>query len=95
MATPSNLNGKHVQGKCVDCSAKPNPTKGQIKLTIDDFIGSDLRFKLFNLDGQLLKSNIIESSVTNLSIENCEDGPYFLKVMQGDIQSKLIKIIKY
>lgn len=95
MAIQSNLNGKHIQGKCVDCSARPNPTKGQIELIIDHINGSDLRFKLFNLDGKLLKSHIIESPVVKLSIVNCEDGPYFLKIMNGELQSKLIKIIKH
>ncbi len=95
MAIKTNPNGKHIQVKCVDCSAKPNPTKGPFELKIKGFIGSDLRFKLFNLDGKLLKSHCIVSSVTNFFIGNCEDGPYFLKIMNKEALSKTIRIIKY
>jgi hypothetical protein len=94
MATPRSLNGKHIQGKCVDCSAEPNPTKGKIELRIKNFNGSDIRFKLFNLDGKILKSHLVESHLTIMSIGNCEDGPYFLKVMDGEDHSKLIRITK-
>jgi hypothetical protein len=94
MATPITLNGKHIQGKCADCSAEPNPTKGKFELKIPGLSGLDLRFKLFNLDGKVIRSHTINSLVTSLSICNCKNGIYFLKVMNGETQSKLIRIIK-
>ena len=92
----AQLNGRKnmVHGKCMDCFAKPNPTTGPFQLTIKDFDGSDIRFKLFNIEGKILKSHCVESPVTNLSIGKYEDGLYFLKVMNGDMYSKLIMIRK-
>ncbi len=94
MAEQTDLKGKHIQGKCVNCSAEPNPTKGYFELKIQGLNGSDLRFKLFNLDGKVIKSHSIDSLVTDISICNCQDGPYFLKVMNGEDQFKIIRLVK-
>lgn len=89
-------NSKHfdVIKERLDCQASVNSADGSLQLTIDDMNGSNLRFQLFNLDGKLLKSHVIDSSVINLSIGNCEVGPYFLKIIAGETRSELIRIFK-
>lgn len=89
--TPSESHGRN---NCVDCTAKPNPTRGRFNLITSGTGESDLRFILFNHDGQLIKSHAIESAVTKMSIADCKNGTYFLKVMSGENRCKLIRIVK-
>ena len=89
-----NLKSQRITEKCINCSADPNPTNGEIELRIEGLNGSPVRFKLFNMEGKVLKSHTVNSATTRLFIGNCEDGPYFIKIMNGDSSSNIIKIIK-
>jgi hypothetical protein len=83
--------GSAGRSDCIGCTVKPNPTSGRFNIITS---GKDLRFILFNRDGQLIKSHTINSTVTNLSIEDCETGTYFLKVSNGETLYKLIRVVK-
>jgi hypothetical protein len=78
------------------CSVFPNPTLGLLKLKVENFTLTDLKYQLFDLYGRLLQSQKIEKAETEITIENSGATTYFLKITDGNKKEvKTFKIIKY
>jgi len=75
-------------------SAFPNPTKDYLTLTTNDIEFSDLNFQLFDTTGKLLQRKKIAGNQTAIDFSNYSVGIYFLKVIKGNTEIKLLKIIK-
>ena len=72
----------------------PNPTAGQITLTIILSDNANYRFRLYDLNGTLIQDKIIGSDETEIDMQNLSPAIYFLEVMQDNLQVKVFKIIK-
>ncbi|WP_298222643.1 T9SS type A sorting domain-containing protein [Flavobacterium sp.] len=68
----------------------PNPTKYQVSVSADNTIKS---IQLFDAQGRIINSRLVNDSKTNLDISTYVKGIYFLKVLT-DKGSKVEKIIK-
>lgn len=67
-----------------DVSVYPNPTTGQLYISFNNFVGKELKFELFNMQGQLLIDQKIIDPSTNLSkqidLSGFAEGVYLVKV---------------
>jgi hypothetical protein len=75
-------------------SAYPNPTTDNLTLKVKDFQLYTLYFQLFDMQGKLLETKMIEGNETNIETCNFALAIYFLKVKDGDKDVKTFKIIK-
>lgn len=68
----------------------PNPSSHAIFI---ENLGSDLHYKIFNSEGRLMNSGVLENGNKKISIESLPSGVYFLRAANGDVKinSKLIK----
>ena len=70
-------------------SVAPNPTKGIFA------INSDVtKVQIFNLTGQLVKTFNNAAANESLSISELNQGVYFVKVTDSNLNEKTIKLIK-
>ncbi len=70
-------------------SLAPNPTKGMFS------INSDVaKVQIFNLTGQLVKTFNTKAANESLSISELNQGIYFVKVTDLNLNEKTIKLIK-
>jgi hypothetical protein len=76
------------------CVVYPNPTSGQAKLVFESSDYKNLSFRLYDIKGDILQTNKVESNETVISLENQSSGVYFLHVLKNDVEVKVFKIIK-
>ncbi len=73
----------------------PNPTKGNIRLQIENGVSRLLTYKLFDSYGKLVFANTITSNETNIRIGKLAAGSYYLKIIdQNNQEFKSFQIIK-
>lgn len=72
----------------------PNPTTNFLKLKIENYTSENLMYHLYQLDGKILETKKIESSVVSITTEHLASGIYFLKITELDKDIKTFKIIK-
>jgi len=70
-------------------SLVPNPTKGMFTINADV-----TKVQIFNLTGQLVKSFNNAAANESLSISELNQGVYFAKVTDSNLNEKTIKLIK-
>lgn len=75
-------------------SAYPNPTTDFLTLKISDFTNDNLAYQIFDVTGKLIKSNKINSTETNINMENIPIAIYFFKITSNNKEVKTFKIIK-
>ncbi len=75
-------------------TAYPNPTTDYLTLEVEDFEISSLNFQMYDIQGKVLQSEKITGSRTSIVMSNLEPATYFVKVIQGDQEVKIFKIIK-
>jgi len=73
------------------CSIYPNPTNGEITVEMFYFTGATV--ELYNLDGQIIMSSMLESVKTKIQTNGLSKGVYLLKI-RNDIGVTLRKICK-
>lgn len=76
------------------CSVYPNPTRGLTKLVFASPDYENLKFRLYDIKGVLLLDKKVESSETEISLENLSSSVYFLKVYRNAMEVKVFKIVK-
>lgn len=71
-----------------DVSVYPNPTTGMLYVSLNNFIGKELKFELFNMQGQLLiDQNMVDptSNMTKqLDLSGFAEGVYMVKISSAD-----------
>jgi hypothetical protein len=72
----------------------PNPTRGNLKLNINDFTMPGLQYLLFDGNGKLLSQKKVESYLTEVSLSQMQSGIYFIKIQAGTRELKTFKIVK-
>lgn len=85
---------ENTEGITLEYKVYPNPTSGQIILTIKPFDGDNFRYRLYDLNGILLQDKRIESEESEISLESYSYSIYFLKVIDDFQEIKIFKIIK-
>jgi hypothetical protein len=78
----------------IECTVYPNPTRGSLRLVVESSDYENLRFRLFNINGVLLKDYKVEARETEISLDDLSSSVYFLKVMNSNKELKVFKIIK-
>lgn len=85
---------EEARGISLKCSAYPNPTTDYLTLKVENFQLSTFCFQLFDVSGKLLENKIIERNEESIVMSNLVPATYFLKVIQGNKEVKIFKIIK-
>lgn len=85
---------ENTEGITLEYKVYPNPTSGEIILTIKPFEGDNFRCRLYDMNGILLMDKLIISDITEISMENLAPAPYILIVMNGNMEIKTFRIIK-
>jgi hypothetical protein len=63
----------------------PNPSKGDLNINLQpELIGASL--KVFNAQGQLVQSEIMETTHDHLDLSDLEGGVYFLRIGNSEVQ---------
>jgi hypothetical protein len=79
----------------LEIAAYPNPARDFVKLIIKNFEVLNLKYRLYDFNGRLIKENVVEGNETNISMQDCLPATYILKVLQGNKEIKSFKVIKY
>ncbi len=76
----------------IDPSVKiyPNPSKGNVSVKANGIIKS---VQLFDIQGRILETRMINEQELNMDISKYTNGVYFLKVLT-DIGIKIEKLVK-
>ena len=75
-------------------SSYPNPTANSLTLKVGNYNFENLNYQLYDSNGRMLVESKIYRSETVLSMETLPPGSYFLKVNNGPMEVKTLKIIK-
>ena len=78
----------------LDFSVFPNPATDFIRLKIENYKIENLKYQLYDINGNLLQNNKVEGNETNISMQSFFPATYFLKVIQGNKVIETFKIIK-
>jgi len=75
-------------------SLYPNPTTTGLTLKVGNYNSENLNCQLYDSNGRTLVESKIYKAETAISMEKLPAGSYFLKVSNGSIEMKTLKIIK-
>lgn len=75
-------------------SVFPNPVKDCLTLEVKDFELSNFHFQLYDINGRILRNEKIASYQTSIVMRNLVPATYFVRVIQGNKELKVFKIIK-
>ena len=75
-----------------DISIFPIPSQNILHIQLAE--KKILLFKIYNLNGKLLKEGILDAREKNITISNLSTGSYFLKISDKKTKSQTFKIIK-
>lgn len=78
----------------LEIAVYPNPASDFVRLKIEDNDIQNLRYQLYDINGNILLDKRVEGNETNISIQNLLSSTYFLKVIHGNKAMKTFKIIK-
>ena len=82
---------KNIQLKAV---VFPNPAKNSVTLSLIDYNTSNVKYRLFDMQGKLIKKDRITKKYTLIYLKRLQQGAYILKVYKNSNQVKTFKIIK-
>jgi len=78
----------------ISVSIFPNPTLGKFKVKIDNFNSEDkIQYSLFSLTGQLIGKDEVKNAITEIDLQNYDNGPYLFRLIVNG-KSKSWRIIK-
>lgn len=81
----------------LSCLVFPNPVQDYIQIKINSTLlqkGEYLKYHLFDLNGKLLVSEIIQSEISQIKIGNYAASIYVLNILSNDRLIKSFKITK-
>jgi hypothetical protein len=76
------------------CTVYPNPTRGAIKLIVTTADFKNLKFQLYDINGSVLLEKQIRDEETEIPMDNLFSSVCFLRVIQGNREVKVFKIVK-
>lgn len=78
----------------LNISVYPNPANGFLILKVANYDMEDLSYKLYDMNGMLLKNSKVEGTETQIQLGNIFTGTYLLKIANNKLEVKTFKIIK-
>lgn len=72
----------------------PNPTQGNLQLTIQDFQMENGELQVYDINGKYLLTQKIEGENTRFDLSEYAAGTYFVNVMNGKSLLKSFKVVK-
>ncbi len=75
-------------------SAYPNPVEHDLMLEVDNYQAADYNYRIYNIEGKLLKKEEISSNISSISMSIYKKGTFLLKVSKSNTGIKTFKIIK-
>lgn len=85
---------EEANGISLELSVFPNPVTDFIRLRIDKFEVQQVSYQLYDITGNMILRNKVESNETNILMQNFLPAVYFLKVFKDKKEVKVFKIIK-
>ena len=88
---------EEVKGVNIICSAYPNPTADYLTLEVSASTMLSIQsmsYQLFDINGKLLETKKLEGNQTSIVMSNLVPAMYFVKVIEGNKEVKMFKIIK-
>jgi len=74
--------------------AYPNPTTNFLTLKVENYDNTNLSYQILDMNGKLLERKKLKGDGTRLVMRNLVPATYFVKVIQGNKEVKIFKIIK-
>lgn len=79
----------------VSLSIFPNPTSDNLTLQISEYESQKLRYKIYNIQGELLKNAVISSKQTIINMTELPTATYIVEVVNHENEKiQTFKIIK-
>ncbi|MDD2986038.1 T9SS type A sorting domain-containing protein [Flavobacterium sp.] len=75
-------------------SVYPNPTSGNLSLTIKEYDISNIHYQLYDSIGKIILNGQINQNETQIEMVNLPAALYFLKITKNQDNLKTFKIIK-
>ncbi len=72
----------------------PNPASDIIILKTGDYEGSNLSYRLYDLNGILLLTGKTDDDLTTIGVGQLKPAVYLLSIMEGNMTVKTFRIIK-
>ena len=85
---------EEAKGIELSLSAYPNPTAGNLILSIGEFDVSNLTYRVFDMQGKLLRSAKITDNRTDIAMNDLVPATYFVRVSRGNEEVTTFKIMK-
>ncbi len=85
---------EEAKGIKLSVSAYPNPTTDFLILEVKEFDISNLNFQLYDMKGNFLQSEKINGNQTRIAMGSLPPATYFVKVIEGNKEIKIFKIVK-
>ena len=82
------------QEKSVEITAYPNPMTNYLSIDLDSFNDKKYAYKLFDLNGRLVKENILTNTLNTITAVNLPSSTYVLRVYADKKPIRTFKIIK-
>ena len=76
----------------LELSVYPNPTANFLTLKTDD--NANLSYQLYDIQGKIIESKIVNNNSTNISLEGQPKAIYFLSMVKNNQIVKTFKVIK-
>ena len=90
----STLNVDEVPQIQLIASVYPNPTIGNLNLSIREFDISNIHYQLYDINGKIISNGQINQNETEIEMVNLPSALYFLKITNNENVLKTFKIIK-
>lgn len=83
-----------AQNPNIKFSIFPNPTSDYLNIKIDDFADWDMSYRLYDINGKSIVSNVIISTNTIINTSQIIPGTYILTIVNTDKEIKSYTVIK-
>ncbi len=78
----------------IQITAYPNPTIDHLIIQLGDLNGKNYTFKLFNMNGKVLKENELDQRTNRINSSALASATYLLQIYKDEKPVKSLKIIK-
>ena len=85
---------EEANGINLSISAYPNPARDYLTLEVKDYDFSNLTYQLYDIHGKLLQNEKITGNQTSIFMSNLLPATYFVKILEGNNEVKIFKVIK-
>lgn len=85
---------EEIKGVTLKYRVYPNPTMNSLQLFVEDSAFENLSFALFNLNGKLLDTKKISSTITTIKLDEFVPSVFLLRVSGDSKEIMTFKIIK-